>query len=379
MNEITECKRTERELGAREELFQAMFNFAAVGVAQLSIDGKWLLVNEKLCDIVGYTKEDLLSRTVQDITHPDDIYAHLEYVRQMLAQEIQTYSMEKRYIRKDSSYVWINLTLSLVPQPEGEPKYFVATVEDISERKQAEVKLHEALKTEKELGELRARFVYMISHEFRNPLHIISFATSLLKRYSQEYTEEKKLKSLHRIQIAVEHLSKLMDDVLIIGRSEAGKLKFEPKTLDLEQFCRDLVAQFQQSYSSQHTVCFTSLGDCSRVYVDEKLLRPMLTNLLDNAIKYSPNNSTVDLRLSSRNGEVIFQIIDSGIGIPAADQKRLFEAFHRGNNVGDIPGTGLGLAVVKKLVDIHEGEISIASDVGVGTTFTIKLPSLMGL
>ena len=372
--EICERKRAESDLAAEEQRFQATFNSAAVGIAHVGIDGKWLLVNQKLCDIVGYTQEELQSQTFQDITHPDDLDAEFEYIRRILATEIQTYSMEKRYIRKDASYVWINLTVSLVRVPKGEPKYFIAVVEDISERKQAEVKVRQALEQEKELGELRAGFVSMVSHEFRNPLHIISFSTSLVKRHSHQWTEEKKLKYLHRIQTAVEHLSELMDEVLIIGRSEAGKLTLSPRALDLEQFCRDLVAQLKLSHSSQHPVTFKSLGDCSTACVDEKLLQPILTNLLSNAIKYSPTGSKVVFALSCRDAEVILQIKDQGIGIPAADQQRLFEPFHRGKNVGDIPGTGLGLAVVKKLVDIHGGQISVASEVGVGTTFTITLP-----
>jgi len=236
------------------------------------------------------------------------------------------------------------------------------------------VEIRATLEQEKELGEQRAHFASMVSHEFRKPLHIISFSTSLLRRHSHQRTEEKELPYLDRIQTAVEQLSQLMDGVLIIGRSDAGKLTFEPKALDLEQFCRNLVAELQLSDSSQHTVTFVSRGDCSTACVDEKLLQPILTNLLDNAIKYSPVGRTVDLALSCLDGEVIFQIKDRGIGIPAADQQRLFEPFYRGKNVGDIAGSGLGLAVVKKLVDIHGGQISVASEVGVGTTFTITLP-----
>lgn len=483
-------QRGETELRARSvEQSQETFN-ADVGIAHVSIDGKWLIVNQKLCEIVGYTQQELQAQTFGDITHPDDLDANVEYIRRILAGEIQTYSIQKRYIRKDNSYVWINLTVSLVLSP-SQPKYFIFVVQDISQpkqasalrhseavfrtlvettnamilivsgtqlcyvnpateaitgyktqellaysnfyqllnikqrgqvskrcekepqhqelkiltksgeqrwldwsegvfefqgkpaklitainitkRKQAQVKVRQALEQEKSESELRAQFVCMVSHEFRNPLHVISFSTSLLKRQNHQCTQEKKLKNLHRIQTAVEHLSELMDDVLIIGKSEAGKLKFEPRALDLEQFCRDLAAQLQVRNSSQHTVTFTSLGDCSTAWVDEKLLQPILTNLLDNAIKYSPQSSTVDFTLSDQDEQVIFQIKDQGIGIPAADQQRLFEPFHRGKNVGDIPGTGLGLAVVKKLVDLHCGQISLASEVGVGTTFTITL------
>lgn len=141
--EITERQQVEDSLRASEERFRATFNSAAVGIAHVDINGKWQQVNQKLCDIVGYTQQELLERTFQDITYPEDLDADLEYVRQMLAGEIQTYSMEKRYICKDSSPVWINLTGSLVREPMGEPKYFIAVVQDISDRKRAELALYE--------------------------------------------------------------------------------------------------------------------------------------------------------------------------------------------------------------------------------------------
>ncbi len=493
-SEIVERHRVERELRSSEEQLRATFNSAAVGIAHVSTDGSWLMVNQKLCNIVGYTQEELRARTFHDLIHPDDLNNDHKYVRQLLAQDIQTYSIEKRFIHKNGSHVWTNLTISLVCEPNSEPKYFICIVEDISERKQAglalrqsealfrtlaettnaivfilqdarlcyvnpvveaitgykreellthshlyqrlnvkepdllpeqcsselvqheelmiltksgeerwldwsegvfefegkpaklvtaiditerrqaEVKVRQALEQEKELGELRSRFVCMVSHEFRNPLHLISFSTSALKRQTDQWIDDKKLKYLNRIQTAVEHLTELMDDVLILGRSEARKIIFEPRGLNLDQFCRDLVTQFQLSHATECTIVFSSFGDCSTACVDEKLIKPILTNLLDNAIKYSPKSSIVNLTLSCQEEKVIFEIQDCGIGISAIDLHRLFEPFYRGNNVGEIQGTGLGLAVVKNLVELHCGEISVASEVGIGTTFTISIP-----
>ena len=140
--QITERKQVEEALRKSEQQFRATFEQAAVGIAHLAPDGHWLMVNQKLCDIVGYTREELLKRTFQDITYPEDLNADLAYVRQMLANEIQSYSMEKRYVRKDSSLIWINLTVSLVREPWGEPKYFISVIEDINNRKQAQAALH---------------------------------------------------------------------------------------------------------------------------------------------------------------------------------------------------------------------------------------------
>ncbi len=217
-------------------------------------------------------------------------------------------------------------------------------------------------------------FVSMICHELRSSLNVISFSTSLLKRHRYNWSEEKKLQYFQRLQTTVEQVGQLMDEVLMIERAEVGKLDFEPKPLNLIQFCHDIFAQMNLSESSQHKITFVSQGDGKAVCIDKKLLQPILTNLLSNALKYSPKGSTVDVILFCQEEKVIFQIKDRGIGIPKADRQRLFEPFHRGGNVGDIPGNGLGLAIVKKFVDVHGGKIIVESEVGVGTTFTIALP-----
>ncbi|GAA6614335.1 ATP-binding protein [Scytonema sp. NUACC26] len=250
----------------------------------------------------------------------------------------------------------------------------VWTFREITKHKQAEKEIRFALEQEKQLAEHRAHFVSMVSHEIRTPLNIISFSTSSLKRYNRNLTKEKKLRYLQRLQTAVEQIDQLMDEVLTLGRAEVGKLKFEPEPLNLIQFCHDILAQLNLSQSRHHTVTFVSEGDCRTVCVDKKLLQPILMNLLSNASEYSPVDSTIDVVLTCQDKKVIFQIKDRGIGIPKAEQQRLFEPFYRAENVGNIPGHGLGLALVKKFVDLHSGQITVASEVGVGTTFTITLP-----
>ncbi|KYC40669.1 hypothetical protein WA1_23790 [Scytonema hofmannii PCC 7110] len=246
--------------------------------------------------------------------------------------------------------------------------------EELRREKALRQRVEIALEQEKQLAEHRAHFASMISHEFRTPLNIISFSTSSLKRYYHHLSEEKKLQYLQRLQTAVEQIGQLMDEVLMLGRAEVGKLKFEPEPLNPIQFCHDILAQFNLSQNRHHAVTFASRGDCRTVCVDKKLLQPILTNLLSNAIKYSPVGSTIDVILCYQDKKLIFQIKDRGIGIPKAEQQRLFEPYYRAENVGDVPGSGLGLALVKKFVDLHGGQISVASEIGVGTTFTITLP-----
>ncbi|MEH2437583.1 MAG: ATP-binding protein [Nostoc sp.] len=258
---------------------------------------------------------------------------------------------------------------------------YVAIVRDITERKQAEAEIRDALDKEKELGELKSRFVTMTSHEFRTPLTIILSSAELLEHYSFKWSEEKKLNHLQRIQKTVKHMTGLLNDVLLISKAEAGKLECHPAPLDVVQFCRNLIEEMQIATES-HTITFVNQmhwinvhqDDCNKACLDDKLLRHILSNLLSNAIKYSPQGGSVEFELIWQQGEVIFRIQDQGIGIPVADQAQLFNSFHRACNVGTLSGTGLGLAIVKRSVDLHGGKIAVNSEVGVGTTFTVSLP-----
>lgn len=348
-------------------------NRDAEAVFWVNSDAKFLDVNDISCWLVGYSREELLSMTMQDVKPDFSFKTWLEYWNSIKHKGAITFESIYRTKQGQSFLVEVKFTYLELYGKE----YGCILVRNITKRKQLEVCLHQAnetLEAEKKLNEQRAHLAYMVSHEFRNPLNLISFSTSLLKRHSGKWTEEKKLSYLDRIQITVEKLNQLLDSVLIIDKSEAGKLEFKPKPLNLCVFCDDLVAEMQLGNNNQRIIT-VSKGNCSTVCLDAKLLHPILTNLLSNAIKYSPESSKVNLEVSDREGKVIFQIKDAGIGIPATDQQRLFEPFHRGRNVRDIPGSGLGLTVVKKLVDIHGGQIFVNSEVGVGTTFTVMLPS----
>jgi signal transduction histidine kinase len=245
---------------------------------------------------------------------------------------------------------------------------------DISDRKRRDAELLKALEKERELNELKSQIVSVVSHEYRTPLTTILSSAELLEHYGHKWTDEKKHQHLRRIQTTVHHLTQLVSDVLLLDKAEAGKLEFNPTPLDVVVFCRELVEQLQLTASNEHTIRFVSQGEYTQVCLDEKLVRQILTNLLSNAIKYSHPHGSVHFAVAFVQGEVVFRIQDEGIGIPPEDQEQLFESFHRASNVGTIPGTGLGLAIVKKCVDLHGGQITMESEVGVGTTFTITLP-----
>ncbi|MCU0518009.1 MAG: ATP-binding protein [Oscillatoria sp. Prado101] len=257
-----------------------------------------------------------------------------------------------------------------------------ATIEIALSRHQVELEMQEALATAEalrkeaqQLSQRKSQYVSMASHEFRTPLSVIKFSASLLRDYGSKWSEEKKEKQLQRIQAAAESMNQLIEEVLTLGRAESGKLEFNPAPLDAVTFCQELVEALQNTAGTQHTLTFTADGNCtSTCMLDEKLLLHIFTNILSNAIKYSPQGSTVFFTLSCEDERLCFQVKDQGIGISKTDQKRLFEPFNRASNVGDIPGTGLGLAIVKKAVELHGGQIEVASEIGRGTAFTVTLP-----
>ncbi|MBD2294365.1 hybrid sensor histidine kinase/response regulator [Anabaena sphaerica FACHB-251] len=241
--------------------------------------------------------------------------------------------------------------------------------------------LKEALEKEKELSQLKSRFITMASHEFRTPLAIISSSSGILQKFSDRLSEERKQEHLQTIQSTIKHITQILDDVLMINRAEAEKIELHLEALDIIPFCRHLKEEIETSIS-EHKINFSlELGEeisnnSLIVQFDQKLLRQILTNILTNAIKYSPDHNVINFSLTQENNQIIFKISDRGLGIPEADQANLFAPFHRASNVGTISGTGLGLAIVKKCLDLHKGEISVDSRVGEGTTFTVRIPFL---
>jgi signal transduction histidine kinase len=187
-------------------------------------------------------------------------------------------------------------------------------------------------------------------------------------------TPEVQSRYFDKIDAAVDHLLHLLNEVLLIGSIEAQQLRCQPTVIDLEKFCHELIESLQLSFSSQHPIQVICVGNCSQVKVDQTLLQQILSNLLSNAMKYSPNWQPIQLKVHSQDKQVLLQVQDQGIGIPADSLDHVFDAFYRCDNVDRIKGTGLGLAVVKKCVEAHQGEIQVSSQEGVGTTFTVTLP-----
>ncbi len=285
----------------------------------------------------------------------------------------ETAFAEYRIVRPDNTVGWIWDRAFPIRDEHGQVIRVVGVAEDVTSRKRAEEDLRRALQTEKELGELKSRFISMTSHEFRTPLSGILSAAELLENYGHKWPDDKKLRYLRQIQTNVINMNQLLEEVLIISKGEANKIEFQPAPQNIDLVCRELAEQVQLSHPT-HSIRYSADVPDHPLLLDEQLLRRILINLLSNAVKYSPNSDVVDFDVEQHDAELVFSITDYGLGIPPEARERLFETFYRAGNVAGIQGTGLGLAIVKKAVELHGGTIEYTSEVNRGTTFIVTLP-----
>jgi signal transduction histidine kinase len=243
----------------------------------------------------------------------------------------------------------------------------------LAKRQQAEL-LQSTLRQERQVKELQLRFFSMASHEFRTPLTVILGSTQLLAANHAGLSPERVLKNLDRIQSSAKLMTQLLDHILTLSRADVGTLEFRPKPLDIEAFCLNLIEDLQLAMESPRSLKFSRNGTCGYAHLDEALLYSILSNLLTNALHYSASDQPVEFQLECQPDATTFQVQDFGKGIPQMDIPRIFEPFYRGQNGTGTVGSGLGLAVVKKCVDLHGGTIAVKSPSGQGTTFTVRIP-----
>ncbi|MDZ7961285.1 MAG: ATP-binding protein [Aulosira sp. DedQUE10] len=416
-----------KALQKSEERFRSLFQNVSNIIATVAANGQVNYVSPSITHILGCRPEDWVAENLTKLVHPDD---------RLVAENLLCYTFENpaldvttEFRLRHADNCWRDFEVivkNLLDNPNVAG--VVLTCRDITERKQAEADMRKALEKERELNELKSRFISMASHEFRTPLAVVSSSIGILEDYGHLLNPAQSQKQFQHIQKSINYITQLLDDVLMINRADLNGLEFKPAPVNIVQFCQSLVEEMQISapdytinlsiiderqrinrswfylslclalktakYSSQ-ALCapgliFNSYTPLSKDLVirhkirqhqnrnnpqfDEKLLRRILSNLLSNAVKYSNPGSTIHFKLIWQSESVVFHIQDRGIGIPVEDQALLFESFHRAKNVGRIPGTGLGLAIVRKCVDIHGGEIKVDSHVGIGTTFTVTLP-----
>ena len=378
--DTTERKQVEQALRQSEERFRSLIENALDIIMILDPDGTIGYVSPSVEKVLGYAVTELVGENVNAFIHPEDLPIAQSFPQVTLRDRLTNNNqaeilnpIEFRHRHQDGSW----RILEAISQPFADSAAtlrVMVNARDITERKRLD-EIWLALEREKELSELKTRFFSMASHEFRTPLSTALAAAQVLENSQQEWDNtEKRLRNLHRIQDSVRNMVQLLDDILTINRAETGKLAFNPKSLALEAYCRHFVEEMQLNAGNLHQITFSCQGKSQHVCLDEKLLRSMPSNLLSNAIKYSPQGGNISLSLQFQSGNLIIKVQDQGIGILLEDQKQLFEPFHRGKNVKTISGTGLGLVVVKKCVDLHQGHISVSSEVGRGTTCVINIP-----
>jgi PAS domain S-box-containing protein len=374
--DITDNKRVQAALAEQEAHTRLIVDNALDAVITIDTAGIIRGWNPQAEIIFGWTKDEVMGRELADTLIPP-------HYRQGHRRGLQRYletgegpvlnrRIELTALRKSGQEFPAELAITALRVGSGYA--FSAFVRDITERRRAEEELLRALEREKELGKLKSNFVTMVSHEFRTPLGIIMSSEEILDRYFDRLTPEKRHEQLQAIHNAVKRMAEMMEEVLLLGRVEAGKMECRPVSLDLPAFLRSLIEELQAATAQRCPIEFEPGPLPGPIAADEGLLRHIFTNLLSNAIKYSPAGQAVHFTVRSERGHAIFTIEDHGLGIPEADQQWMFKAFHRGGNVGNLPGTGLGLTIVKRCVELHGGKIKFHSTTGLGTTFIVTLP-----
>jgi PAS domain S-box-containing protein len=307
--------------------------------------------------------------------HPDDkaqCYADLE---KHFTGITEIYMNEHRVLCKDGSYKWIFDRGKVVNwQPDGRPLRVIGTHTDISGRKKTEQSLLAAIEKEKELNELKSKFISVASHEFRTPLSTILASSESLGSYWDRMTVEQRELRFSKIRQQVEHLNKYIGEMLHLTRLQAKEYLLDPETFDMVELFNTIIEELRNIDIENDRFDFNHPIGQLTVCLDKNEIGKIMRNLITNALKYSEKGKLISIMLKCDNNSFYCSVKDKGIGIGKADMKHLFEPFFRASNAGNIPGTGLGLNIVKEAIDRHKGTLSVKSKLNVGSEFIVQLP-----
>ncbi|KAI9131279.1 response regulator [Acaryochloris sp. CCMEE 5410] len=370
--QIQERQKAEQALRHSESRFRAMIENASDLILLLDPQGIVHYSSPSVERNLGYLPTDLQGQSLVHLLHPQD----QSNITQLLAEVLATPSkvavpLEIRWQHQAGHWC----TLEAMAQQFADTSGFsgiVVNARDITERQKMEA-MQRALEQEQELSELKLRFFSMASHEFRTPLSVILMAAQILGSSESQSLDSKHQRNIERIHTSAQYLEKMLADILDIARLEAQKREFNPRPVCVKTMCDRILDTQQTSHGGISRIRCAYTGLSAEIALDPDLFQSILNNLLANALKYSAPEKLVQVKLTQELDQIELMIIDQGIGIPKASQSQLFEAFHRGNNVGEIEGSGLGLAIVKKCVDLHGGHLSFVSEAS-GTAFTVRLP-----
>lgn len=365
-------RQSELRLRETEAQFSTAFHASPVlmTIAKLE-DGRLIEVNDAFMQVLGLTRAEAIGRTTAELGVWADLQARARFFEQLIRHgSVRNADCHVR--RKDGMILTVQLSGEVV-EINRVPHLLTFGV-DVTRRREAEAEQERALQRERELSQLKTDFVSLVSHEFRTPLEIIMSSVDNLGRYHDRLAPEKRQELLGTINKSVRRMAGMMEEVLFLGRFDSGGTEFRPAPIDLATFCRRVVDEMESATNRMCPIALEFEGALAGAHGDEAVLRHILTNLLSNAVKYSPPGERVVLAIRREGRIGVFRVVDRGCGIPTADQARLFQAFHRGSNVQQIHGTGLGLLIVRRCVELHGGEIAYETAEGRGTTFTVRLP-----
>jgi len=388
-----------------KEGIEALFLYATEGILVTNEKGEITRINPSGEKLFGYAENELVGQRIEVLVPKRLIHkheGHREHYNHNPHARSMGAGMNLFGLKKDGTEFPVEISLS--PYTNREGKFVIAFIIDITVRKQAEEKLksysaelerqvknrtmileeaveelettkkelNDALEKEKELNEMKSRFVSMASHEFRTPLTTMMSSLSLVTLYGEKNDKQNQDKHVGKIKSSINSLTDILNDFLSVSKLEEGKLENSPEEINLKSFMADTIAEMQMVANS-HQINY-SHGGKEIVSLDKKILKNILFNLLSNALKFSPEGKAVEVSTEVKKAIIKISVKDNGIGISKADQKNLFERFFRGHNATHIQGTGLGLNIVARYTELMQGSIEFESEENKGTTFTITLP-----
>jgi len=386
--QIEERQLIEKSLRESEARFRMIFEQAAVGMQVVSPEGKWLQVNQRLCQILGYPYEELITMDFRIITHPNHLEHDVERVRQMVAGIRDSDSWEKRYIRKDGKETWARITTALTRDENGLPKYFITVTQDISGQKEAEAEIQRLnAELEQRVRERTAQleaanrelegFSYSVSHDLRAPLRHLTGFVNLLEKHKPKELDEKSRHYLKVISDSAVKMGRLIDDILSFSRLGRAELRRRRINMDgLVKEARDLIRQ-----DLQEREILWKVDVLPEVNADPEMLKMVVTNLIANAVKFTrqKDRGVIEIGcLDDQPDEDIFYFKDNGSGFDMRYEDKLFGLFQRLHHEKDFEGTGLGLANVRRIIARHGGRTWAEGKVGEGATFYFSLPKEIG-
>jgi PAS domain S-box-containing protein len=359
-----------------EDYLNKIVSFMGDALIVTTESGNIKKINKITEKLFGYSETELLESSIFSIV--DHIYFAIEKIYERpLETETFFENIELNCKTKQNTTITVEFSCAAVRTEIKNVFDYIYVGRDITARKKAEEENLKALQKEREINHLRSRFTSMASHEFGNPLTSILLCLEQLNR--DRLVEDKGEIFVKAATEAAQRMQTLVKDIIALGKTDSDNFSFRPVKLNLQNFCQQLIEELEINRKKRITL----LDKCERSHflLDPKLLHHILSNLLTNALKYSPETKKVELEISSYfdRKQVIFNIKDKGIGIPESAQKYLCQSFYRADNVGDIAGSGLGLSIVKKSVDLHGGTLEIESTQGIGTTMSVILPLDYGI